>query len=123
MQRASGVLFLFLTFSHVLWVFSDNSGPKFGSFVTFGAKTANLNHCYSSMIQANVFSLLPITRIVTFTPKMYVKYITVSSKTSSILSAKIVQGGVDMDGLRPISVALTSDLGGRLSAEINAYCR
>uniref|UniRef100_A0A182PHR1 Uncharacterized protein n=1 Tax=Anopheles epiroticus TaxID=199890 RepID=A0A182PHR1_9DIPT len=54
--------------------------------------------------------------------QMQVRYIRVASKTQQLLSARIVQGGVNMTSVRPISVALTTDFGGRLNAEILAYC-
>ncbi|XP_052895701.1 uncharacterized protein LOC128302893 [Anopheles moucheti] len=123
MQRSSKLsvaLLLSLASCRVLLVFGGPNGSE--PAVTFGAKRANYTQCYSTSVKANIFSLLPITRIVTFTPKMHVRYITVASKTSGKLTARIVQGGVNMDTLRPISVALTSDYGGRLYAEVNAYC-
>ncbi|XP_035904408.1 uncharacterized protein LOC118508797 [Anopheles stephensi] len=121
MQQSRVALLLSLTLSQVLVVFCA-SEAKFGSLVTFGTKQASLKQCYSTTLKANVFSLVPITRVVTFTPQMPVRYITVASKTSGTLSARIVQGGINMDSARPISVALASDYGGRLNAEINAYC-
>uniref|UniRef100_A0A182KDU2 Uncharacterized protein n=1 Tax=Anopheles christyi TaxID=43041 RepID=A0A182KDU2_9DIPT len=72
-------------------------------------------------VKANLFSLLPITRIITFTPNMYVRYIKIASRTQQLLAARIVQGSVNMTSVRPISIALTSDYGGRLNAEILAF--
>uniref|UniRef100_A0A182MLZ6 Uncharacterized protein n=1 Tax=Anopheles culicifacies TaxID=139723 RepID=A0A182MLZ6_9DIPT len=118
--KLSVALLLSLTAWHVLVVCCAPYG--FDSAVTFGVTHPNYTQCYSTSIKVDVFSLLPITRIVTFTPKMQVRYIVVASKTHGKLSARIVQGGVDMVTVQPISVALTSDYGGRLNAEVNAYC-
>ncbi|XP_049299609.1 uncharacterized protein LOC125772192 [Anopheles funestus] len=123
MQRSSKLAVAFLlslASCKVLLVFC--ASDDFDSAVTFGTKRSNYTQCYSSTVKANIFSLVPITRIVTFTPKMQVRFIAVASKTHGKLSARIVQGGVNMVSLRPISLALTSDYGGRLHAEVNAYC-
>uniref|UniRef100_A0A182NGZ6 Farnesoic acid O-methyl transferase domain-containing protein n=1 Tax=Anopheles dirus TaxID=7168 RepID=A0A182NGZ6_9DIPT len=114
MKRSRGLLWLALSWqiAFVLCFPYD-----FGSSVTFGARNSNLVKCYSTSIKSNVFSLLPFTRTVTFTPNMRVRHIRVTSKNQQKLSARIVQGGVNAEPSTAISIALTSDYGGRLSAE------
>uniref|UniRef100_A0A182Q3R8 Transmembrane protein n=1 Tax=Anopheles farauti TaxID=69004 RepID=A0A182Q3R8_9DIPT len=95
----------------------------FGSFITFGTRNStSLVQCYSTSIKSDLFSVLPITRTVTFTPRMRVRHIRVASKNQQKLSARIVEGGINREPSTPISIVLTSDYGGRLSAEVEAFC-
>uniref|UniRef100_A0A182FE81 Uncharacterized protein n=1 Tax=Anopheles albimanus TaxID=7167 RepID=A0A182FE81_ANOAL len=108
------------------------------------APTATL--CYTTSVKSNVFSLVPISRTVTFTPKVSdcyhqpservhnthrvdrflsqksVSFVKVSSKTSPLLGARLHMGSLGNAPTNPISVALTTDFGGRLHAEVEAFC-
>ncbi|XP_049545759.1 uncharacterized protein LOC125957241 [Anopheles darlingi] len=87
-----------------------------------GKYAAAATLCYTTSIKSDVFSFVPISRTVTFTPKKSVSFVKISSKASPLLGTRLVMGGLGSSPASPISVALTTDFGGRLNAEIEAFC-
>ncbi|XP_052873805.1 uncharacterized protein LOC128279125 [Anopheles cruzii] len=78
--------------------------------------------CYTATVKSDAFSFVPVTRMVSFTPKMSVSFIEIRPRTPQLLRAQILEGGIGIAPLKPTTLALTTEFGGRLNAEIEVYC-
>ncbi|XP_052567038.1 uncharacterized protein LOC128093613 [Culex pipiens pallens] len=87
---------------------------------TFGTYTPVLTPCFSSNVNRYAFSLFPTMQTFMFTPATAIRYIRIWSENLVPFYANVLTGGVGTAVATAIQVS--SVHGGRLQANIQAYC-
>ncbi|XP_039441779.1 uncharacterized protein LOC120422428 [Culex pipiens pallens] len=115
--KRSQRLFILIT----LLTASTASGQS--SEYVYGSYLPNMTPCFSSSINRNAFSAVPVYQAFTFAQAAgTVRYIRVWNDGSTPFSASVLAGGVGTAAAATTSILVSSLHGGKLSANILAMC-